>query len=85
MSDRSVRRASAAHADRIRRRLAAEPSLELSQEELRALADHDIDPEEVRRVALTDREVGEVSDHDRRTVRDDLEALVVAEDDDPTV
>ncbi len=85
MSDRSVRRASAAHADRIRRRLAAEPSLELSQEELRALADHDIDPEEVRRVALTDREVGEVSDHDRPTVRDDLEALVVAEDDDPTV
>lgn len=85
MSDRSVRRASAAHADRIRRRLAAEPSLELSQEELRALADHDIDPEEVRRVALTDREVDEVSDHDRPTVRDDLEALVVAEDDDPTV
>lgn len=85
MSDRSVRRPSAAHADRIRRRLAAEPSLELSREELRALADHDIDPEEVRRVALTDREVDEVSDHDRPTVRDDLEALVVAEDDDPTV
>lgn len=85
MTERSERRASAARAHRIRRRLAAEPRLELSQEELRALADHDIDPDEVRRVALADRGVDEVSEHDRPTVRDDLEALVVAEDDDPTV
>lgn len=85
MTERSIRRASAAQADRIRRRLVAEPTLELSQEEMRALADHDIDPEEVRRIALTDHEVDEVSDHDRPTVRDDLEALILAEDDEPTV
>lgn len=85
MTERSVRRASAAHADRIRRRIAAEPELELSHEEMRVLADHDIDPEEVRRIALADRVVDEVSDHDRPTAREDLEALVVAEEDDPSV
>ena len=72
-------RASASRAEGIRRRLAAQPELELTPEELRALADHDIDPEEVRRIALQDREVDEVSEHDRPTARDDLEALFLAE------
>ena len=85
MTERSVHRGSAAQADRIRRRLAAEPELELSHEELGVLADHDIDPEEVRRIASADRVADEVSDHDRPTVRDDLEALIVAEDDDSRV
>lgn len=84
MSDGPTRRASASRADGIRRRLAATPELELTVEELQALADHGIDPDEVRRIALADRETDEVSDHDRPTVRDDLEALVTAEDDPPT-
>jgi hypothetical protein len=83
MSDRPVRRGSSARAEGIRRRLAASPELELSGEELRALADHGIDPDEVRRIALADRMTDEVSEHDRPTVRDDLEALVIAEDDPP--
>jgi hypothetical protein len=76
-------RASPAHAERIRRRLTAEPGLELTSEELRALADHDIDPDEVRRIALQDRDVDEVSDHDRPTVHDDLEALLADSDEQP--
>ncbi|HSJ46562.1 MAG TPA: hypothetical protein VK923_17935 [Euzebyales bacterium] len=77
------RRASAARADGIRRRLAAKPSLELTPDELRALADHNIDPDEVRRIAMADREVDEVSEHDRPTARDELEALVISEGDEP--
>lgn len=83
MTEGPTRRASAARAARIRRRLATTPELELNAEELRALADHDIDPDEVRRIALADREADEVSDHDRSTVRDDLEALMIAEEDLP--
>jgi hypothetical protein len=83
MTQRPVGRASAARAERIRRRLVAEPELELTAEELQALADHDVDPDEVRRIALADREIDEVSDHDRPTARDDLEALVIAEGDEP--
>lgn len=85
MTERPVRRATAARADRIRRRLAAAPEMELSAEELQALADHGIDPDEVRRIALTDRDLDEVSDHDRPTARDDLEALLIAEDDPPAI
>lgn len=85
MTERPVRRATAARADRIRRRLAAAPEMELSAEELQALADHDIDPDEVRRIALVDRDLDEVSDHDRPTARDDLEALLIAEDDPPAI
>ncbi|MBW3606651.1 MAG: hypothetical protein KY460_17435 [Actinobacteria bacterium] len=59
--------------------------MELSAEELQALADHDIDPDEVRRIALVDRDLDEVSDHDRPTARDDLEALLIAEDDPPAI
>jgi hypothetical protein len=54
-------------------------------EELQALADHGIDPDEIRRMALADRETDEISDHDRPTVHDDLEALVMDEDEPPTV
>lgn len=85
MTERPVRRATAARAHRIRRRLAAAPEMELSAEELQALADHDIDPEEVRRIALVDRDADEVSDHDRPTARDDLEALLIAEDEPPAI
>ena len=85
MSDGRARRASAARAEGIRRRLAATPELELSMEELQALADHGIDPDEVRRIALADRETDESSDPDRPKVRDDLEALVIDEDEPPTV
>lgn len=83
MTQRPAGRASAARAERIRRRLVAEPELELTAEELQALADHDVDPDEVRRIASADRELDEVSDHDRPTARDDLEALVITEGDEP--
>lgn len=84
MTQHRNRRASAARAEGIRRRLAAAPELELTVEELQALADHRIDPDEVRRIALQDRDVDEVSDHDRPTARDDLEALVLTENDEPS-
>ncbi len=82
MTEHPVRPATAASAERIRRRLAATPDVELSVEELQALADHGIDPDEVRRIAMQDHDVEEVSDHDRPTTREDLEALVIAEEDD---
>jgi hypothetical protein len=75
--------ASAARAEGIRRRLAAQPELELDAEELRALADAGIDPDEVRRIALQERETDEVSEHDRPTAREDLEALVLEETGEP--
>src|SRR5690606_34255205 len=67
--------------ERVRQRLAAQPLLELTEEELRALADEGIDPEEVRRVALERRDQ-EASDHDRDTPRDDLESLAFETDED---
>jgi hypothetical protein len=42
--------------ERVRRRIAAEPEIELDDEELRALADEGIDPEDVRRIARERRE-----------------------------
>jgi len=52
--------------------------LVLSDEELLALADEGVDPADVERleheVATTDQEA---SEHDRDTVRDELEGLVV--------
>lgn len=83
MTRQRSQQASAARAEGIRRRLAAEPELDLDAEELRSLADHGIDPEEVRRIALQERETEEVSDHDRPTAREDLEALVLEENDEP--
>jgi hypothetical protein len=76
MASGQKRRASAARAEGIRRRLDAQPELELDAEELQALADHGIDPDEVRRIAFERREA-EVSIHDRDTARDKLEALVL--------
>jgi hypothetical protein len=51
------------------------PELDLSDEELRALADEGIDPDDVERLTRRRREP-EASDHDRDTARDDLEGLV---------
>ena len=84
MVERRRERATAERADRIRRRLAAQPELELDAEELQALADHGIDPEEVRRIALEAPGAEEVSDHDRDTARDQVEALILeqAQEDD---
>lgn len=62
--------------ERVRRRLAARPELELSEEELRALADEGIDPDDVRRIANERQVLDETSDHDRDTARDGIEGLV---------
>ena len=64
----------------VRRRLSAQPEIELTDEELRALADEGIDPEDVRRLARERTEPLEASDHDRDTARDDLEGLVTESD-----
>ncbi|MGH8931725.1 MAG: hypothetical protein ACRDZO_14140 [Egibacteraceae bacterium] len=66
---------------RARRRSADQPELDLSDEELRALADEGIDPDDVRRVARARRDP-EASDHDRDTARDDLEGLVTEAEED---
>jgi hypothetical protein len=63
----------------VRRRLADQPEIELTDEELRALADDGIDPDDVRRLAREHREP-EASDHDRDTARDELEGLVMERD-----
>lgn len=68
--------------ERVRRRLAAQPEIELSDEELRALADEGIDPDDVRRLARERRDQDEASEHDRDTARDDLEGLVMGQEDD---
>jgi hypothetical protein len=80
MAHQRSRGTAATRAERIRGRLAADPELILDPEELQTLADHGIDAEEVRRIALQEREHDEVSDHDRDTVRDDVEALLLVED-----
>jgi hypothetical protein len=67
--------------ERVRRRLDAQPEIELSDEELRALADEGIDPDDVRRLARERRDQDEASDHDRDTARDELEGLVLEQED----
>jgi hypothetical protein len=67
-------------AARVRRPHNEPPELELSEEELRALADEGIDPDEVRRLAHERREAGEVSEHDRDTARDEVEGLVLEQE-----
>ena len=57
------------------------PEIELTDEELRALADDGIDPGDVQRLARERREP-EASDHDRDTARDDLEGLVMEQEED---
>ncbi|HWB70684.1 MAG TPA: hypothetical protein VG452_00575 [Egibacteraceae bacterium] len=66
----------------IRRRLSEHPELELNEEELRALADEGIDPDDVRRLARERSEGQEASDHDRDTARDHLEGLVLEQEED---
>lgn len=78
---RERRNAQSTAGERVRRRLQQEPELELSEEELRALADERIDVEEVRRLARERREQDEVSEFDRDTARDDVEGLVLQQED----
>ncbi|MGH8900452.1 MAG: hypothetical protein ACRDYA_01915 [Egibacteraceae bacterium] len=66
---------------RARSRLTDQPELDLTDEELRALADEGVDPDDVRRLARS-RPDPEASDHDRDTARDDLEGLVSEQEDD---
>jgi hypothetical protein len=75
--DQPRRRASASVGERVRRRLYDQPELELTDEELRALADEGIDPDDVRRLARERRDADEVSEHDRDTARDDVEGLAL--------
>ena len=62
--------------ERVRRRLSAQPEIDLTDEELRALADEGIDPDDVRRLAVEGSDPIEASDHDRDTARDEIEGLV---------
>ena len=71
------RRAGSEATERIRRRLRADPDVELTEEELRALIDEGLDPEEVRRAARDVREQPEASIHDRDTPRDQVESLLL--------
>jgi hypothetical protein len=66
----------------VRRRLSAQPEIDLTDEELRALADEGIDPDEVRRIAREGGKSLEASEHDRDTARDEIEGLVLGQDDD---
>ncbi len=68
--------------ERVRRRLSVQPEIDLTDEELRALADEGIDPDEVRRVAREGSDALEASEHDRDTARDELEGLVFQQEDD---
>jgi hypothetical protein len=64
---------------RARRRESGAEELELTDEELRALADENIDPEEVIRIAQEDEEQ-EASEHDRDTARDRIEGLLLEQE-----
>ncbi|CAN5631150.1 MAG: hypothetical protein M3493_02190 [Actinomycetota bacterium] len=66
--------------ERARRRLSAQPEVELTDEELRALADEGIDPDDVRRVAREGSDTQEASEHDRDTARDQLEGLAIEQE-----
>ena len=68
--------------ERVRRRLSEQPEIELDEEELRALADEGIDPDDVRRLARDRRDDQEASEFDRDTARDELEGLVMGQEED---
>ena len=54
---------------------------DLSEEEVRALLDENVDPDEVERVARdAEDDEQEASDHDRDTTRDRLESLLLEQD-----
>lgn len=67
---------------RARRRGVNATELDLSDEELRALADDRVDPEDVARLADEENKEQEASDHDRDTVRDKLEGLLLEQEED---
>jgi len=70
--------------NRTRRRGGASATAEpdLSEEEVRALLDDNVDPDEVERVARDAQDdEQEASDHDRDTSRDRLESLLLESDD----
>jgi hypothetical protein len=77
---RRARAGAPADGARTRPRTAAEVA-ELSDEELRALLDENVDPDEVARVAGEADDEQEASDHDRDTTRDRLESLLLAQED----
>lgn len=56
------------------------PEIELSDEEVRALADEGVDPEEVQEASRRERDDQEASDHDRDTARDDIEGLAAEQE-----
>ena len=64
---------------RTRRREPGADQLELSDEELRALADENVDPEDAIRLAREDGEQ-EASEHDRDTARDRIEGLLLEQE-----
>jgi hypothetical protein len=64
---------------RTRRRDSGVEQLELSDEELRALADENIDPEDAIRLARENGEQ-EASEHDRDTARDRIEGLLLEQE-----
>lgn len=68
---------------RIRRRDAVSTHADLSEEELRALLDENVDPDDVVRLTrdAVDDDEQEASDHDRDTPRDRLEGLLLEQDD----
>jgi len=73
-----------AGSNRTRRRGAASVAApaDLSDEEVRALLDDNVDPDEVERVARDAQDdEQEASDHDRDTPRDRLESLLLEPDD----
>lgn len=80
MVARERKNAPVTQGERVRRRLSAQPELELDDEELRALADEGIDPDDVRRLARESSDTQEASDHDRDTARDQLEGLVAEQE-----
>lgn len=73
---RDRKNAAESQGERVRRRLRARPELELNDEELRSLADEGIDPEDVRRLARSERDREEASEHDRDTPRDQIEGMI---------
>lgn len=72
---RRVRNGSTAE-PRSRRRGSGGDAVDLTDEELRALADENIDPEDVLRAARDDEEQ-EASEHDRDTPRDRIESMLL--------
>ena len=64
-----------------RRGASAATAPDLSEEEVRALLDDNVDPDEVERVARdVEDDEQEASDHDRDTPRDRLESLFLEDD-----